>query len=154
MGSIPTDYAGLDVKAQEKMISKMIEAGDHALVLKTVQWALAHFEDKGIQNFKRQAHLGLLRNTKIWMPSSSSGTQPLLASKLGSHNVTHWLIRLTVDADHLPGHPSRESKRRRQIGTKEIRRCPLLHRPLVGCHWGLVDAPYHSRVPAWCSQIR
>ena len=61
LGSILVHYADLDVSEQAELVGKMIEAGDHELALRTVQWLLPHNPaSEELLAKRREAQLGLV----------------------------------------------------------------------------------------------
>ena len=61
LGSILVHYAKLDIDEQAELIADMIEAGDHELALRTVNWLLPHNpKSEALIEMRRHAQLGLV----------------------------------------------------------------------------------------------
>jgi glyoxylase-like metal-dependent hydrolase (beta-lactamase superfamily II) len=54
LGAVLVHYADLDAAAQRKLLERMIDAGDHELALRTVQWLLPHRPDDPELNALRE----------------------------------------------------------------------------------------------------
>jgi glyoxylase-like metal-dependent hydrolase (beta-lactamase superfamily II) len=66
LGSVLVHYAGLDLDDQASLIESMVEAGDHALALRTVDTLLAHApDDARLRAARRTALLGLIEQEQV-----------------------------------------------------------------------------------------